>query len=320
MYTVSRIRRERILRNGWVDSILTMATRIRHPLAFQPGGFGSDVLPDIVWAGFNTWTRRQPQNLGRHAHEHAWEIHFLVRGQIDEWISDRSHIVRSNDLFVMAPGHEHSGMDVVLHRCDMCWLAVTLTPESLRGLDAGERASLIETFASIRPVPFQAEEGLLPAFAGLLSEGLGRREQAASICRAHVHRILFGVARSWAAFTRDRPSAGAYTKPIANAVDLLRERLAAPVRVDALARAVGMSRSVFSERFVAETGMSPAEFLAQARIDRAKAMLPRSNNTEIAFALGFASVQHFGTVFKRHTGLTPGAWRRRPPPAGESPN
>ncbi len=283
---------------------MAIGRRIR----FEGGGFGGDLLPEVAWAGFNVWTRRQPQNLGHHAHRGCWEVCCLLRGQLDQGIAGRVQVWRAGEMIVFPPDVEHSGVDRVVHRCELVYMGVDLNAP-LPGLDDTTVAMLRAVFAEIRAVPFPAEEGMLEAFAGLLREGRERHELAPAVCRAHLHRILLGTARAWRAWQRTAAGPAPRSPAITAAIALMRERLAAPLRVAALARAVGLGRSALHERFVAETGLSPAEYHAWLRIERAKELLAGANNATVALALGFASPQHFATAFKRATGRTPGAWR-----------
>ena len=78
-----------------------------------------------------------------------------------------------------------------------------------------------------------------------------------------------------------------------------------------VAAQIGLSPHHFSRAFKRATGRPPHRFLMERRVERARDMLSgtRLSLVEIALACGFAGQSHFTTAFKRHTGLTPGAWR-----------
>jgi len=88
--------------------------------------------------------------------------------------------------------------------------------------------------------------------------------------------------------------------------------LAGPVRLEDIARAVGLTRMHFAAQFRAATGVRPHDYLLHRRIERAKLLLVQSETTivDIALAVGFQSQAHFSTVFKRHVGDSPSIWRR----------
>jgi AraC family transcriptional regulator, arabinose operon regulatory protein len=80
-----------------------------------------------------------------------------------------------------------------------------------------------------------------------------------------------------------------------------------------MARCAGCSPAHFSRRFRTLTGKSPNRFLVERRIERAGRLLTDSplRIGEIAEALGYADVYFFSRQFRKETGLTPTAWRRR---------
>jgi AraC-like DNA-binding protein len=86
-----------------------------------------------------------------------------------------------------------------------------------------------------------------------------------------------------------------------------------PLRVEALASQYGMSRSHFSHYFKARTGLTPAAFATGVRIQEAARLLlsTRAPLKEISNALGFANVNHFCRVFRRHLHTSPLAYRRQ---------
>ena len=58
-------------------------------------------------------------------------------------------------------------------------------------------------------------------------------------------------------------------------------------------------------------GVPPHQFVMRARVERARALLERSNASlvDIALACGFSSQSHFTTVFRRLVGVPPGIYR-----------
>jgi AraC family transcriptional regulator, activator of mtrCDE len=84
-------------------------------------------------------------------------------------------------------------------------------------------------------------------------------------------------------------------------------------RVDTLARAGGMSRTVFAERFVALLGRTPMQYLAAWRMQLADEMMTvrHLSVAQVAEQLGYQTETAFRRAFKRVRGVGPGNVRRR---------
>ncbi|MCV7416302.1 AraC family transcriptional regulator [Mycolicibacterium litorale] len=82
--------------------------------------------------------------------------------------------------------------------------------------------------------------------------------------------------------------------------------------VERLARAAGVSRAVFAERFSRTLGMPPMQYLAQWRMALAKDMLRNEDvsMTEVARRTGYLSASAFTTAFTRMTGSSPREFAR----------
>jgi AraC-like DNA-binding protein len=100
--------------------------------------------------------------------------------------------------------------------------------------------------------------------------------------------------------------------PIARALELMHEAPGAAWSVQRLAREVGVSRTVFAERFRIYLGQPPMQYLARWRLQLAARLLRESHRESlaaIAERAGYASERAFHRAFKRHAGVTPGVWR-----------
>lgn len=80
-----------------------------------------------------------------------------------------------------------------------------------------------------------------------------------------------------------------------------------------LAALVGYSPDHFSRLFKQAFHQTPYQYVLSRRIERAMAMLrdERLSIAEIALACGFSNQGHLTTAFKRRTGTTPGAYRKK---------
>lgn len=102
------------------------------------------------------------------------------------------------------------------------------------------------------------------------------------------------------------------TTLVKQGVEYIESHYDEPFGRDDLARVLGVSPSYVSRLFQRELGLSPWEYLAQVRIDRARTLLlaPEARSiTEIALRVGFSDPAYFTRTFRRYTGHSPLAYR-----------
>lgn len=99
---------------------------------------------------------------------------------------------------------------------------------------------------------------------------------------------------------------------VGQVLSLMHDRPEQHWTVGALAREVGMSRTVLAERFAEVVGRPPMSYLAQWRMQLAARMITAGGRSvqEIAEAVGYESEASLSRGFKRATGMRPGQWRR----------
>jgi transcriptional regulator GlxA family with amidase domain len=134
---------------------------------------------------------------------------------------------------------------------------------------------------------------------------------------AKLAELLFveAVRRHLAALPPDQTGwrAGIADPMIGRALAQLHRRLDRRWTAEELARAVGMSRSAFADRFTRIMGETPMRYLAQQRLQLAAKRLdePGTAIARIAFEAGYESEAAFNRAFKRAFGAPPATWRDR---------
>jgi transcriptional regulator GlxA family with amidase domain len=100
---------------------------------------------------------------------------------------------------------------------------------------------------------------------------------------------------------------------IRRAEDWLHNHFPDDIDLDALASDMALTPRTFLRRFKTATGETPLVYLQRLRTEAAKRMLEDDRMTiqEVGLAVGYEDVAFFRDLFKRHAGLTPGAYRER---------
>ncbi|MGK2740766.1 GlxA family transcriptional regulator [Tepidicaulis sp. LMO-SS28] len=83
--------------------------------------------------------------------------------------------------------------------------------------------------------------------------------------------------------------------------------------VTALAARANMSERTFARSFTAETGVTPARFVMQVRLEHARQRLEQAKETveQIAHQSGFSNPEHMRRAFQRFLNVSPQAYRER---------
>ena len=78
-----------------------------------------------------------------------------------------------------------------------------------------------------------------------------------------------------------------------------------------MADAVAMSRSVLQRKMKQVMGVSPLDFIKEARIKHACHLLSTTTMpvSDVAFACGYSDPKYFSRSFKASTGKSPKEWR-----------
>jgi AraC-like DNA-binding protein len=100
---------------------------------------------------------------------------------------------------------------------------------------------------------------------------------------------------------------GGHTPHIARAVKRLRYDFDQPLRIEEMARELGMSVSGLRQHFKAVTALSPSQFQKQLRLLEARRLLLGENIdvTSAAYRVGYRDTSHFNREYKSLFGVPP---------------
>jgi LacI family transcriptional regulator len=100
---------------------------------------------------------------------------------------------------------------------------------------------------------------------------------------------------------------------VVRVLKFIREHATEPINAQTLERLVPLSRRAIERRFRRALGRSPLEELQRVRVERAKELLSQKQLpiSAVAARSGFGSATYLSRIFRRETGLTPSAFRKR---------
>ena len=100
---------------------------------------------------------------------------------------------------------------------------------------------------------------------------------------------------------------GGYTHRIARAVERLRHDFDQPLRIEQIARELGMSVSGFHHHFKAVTALSPLQFQKRLRLQEARRLMLGADldAASVASRVGYHDASHFNREYKSLFGVPP---------------
>jgi AraC-like DNA-binding protein len=277
----------------------------------------TDGLAEVSQFGRLSYAKARP-DLPLHRHFGILEVHYLERGEQYWQLGDQTYHMEGGDLFVTMPDEIHSTGGQPVAPGIMYWFGLKLPPErkGMLGLTGKESWEIIRRLLALPCRHFRATSRIKPLLAEILQLHYSSEAFMRTVCMRHLMiRLLLEIIKAAEAHSGPRVS-----ERMVGIRRMIQNNPGQKYQLRDLAWQTHLSLSRFKSRFKEEMGMSPWLFIVETRIEAAKKKLFSGNEpiTRIAAQLGFASSQHFATVFKRITGVTPKAYRKGIFPHGPS--
>jgi len=193
-------------------------------------------------------------------------------------------------------------------------LVLRISPAYLNELALAECCEITHPTAVREP----AHDPVLEHYAGLLMHEAGRGEPlSAGFLSAFAQLAGSHVIRRYLKPAGSVSTASGLGSALRAKLDAFIQRtLPAPIVIEELALACGLSHYQLLRTIKRATQSTPQQYVLEARIELARKMLRESSValTDIALALGFSSQSHFSNTFKAFTQCTPKSYRERTDP------
>jgi transcriptional regulator GlxA family with amidase domain len=177
------------------------------------------------------------------------------------------------------------------------------------------------------PDPIWIRDGNVYTSAGVtsgmdLALALVEQDLGSKVALAVARHLVLFLRRpgSQSQFSRLLEAQASTRKPLQEVMVWAAENLDRDLSVENLARHAAMSRRNFTRVFAAESGISPAHYIEQLRLEAARRFLEDSQKgvEEIASASGFSSAELMRRAFLRSMRITPSEYRERFRSAGNT--
>ena len=210
--------------------------------------------------------------------------------------------LREGDLFLLFPGEWHSYHP----NPDKGWKSYWIGFKG-RNMDDRVRANFLSPTKPIYHIGFSDAIVRLykQAYGTALEEAAYSQQLLAGIVN-HLIGMMYSLERN-IELSRNQ----LHVDMINRARLRIRESLELPLTIQQVAEDMGVSYSNFRKLFKEYTGISPAVYQQDLRLQRAKELLSTTNMSikEIAYRLNFESPDYFSAKFKAKTGRRPSELR-----------
>ena len=269
---------------------------------------------------------RSLDNMNRleHAHEHL-QLCYMLSGGCLHWAGGKPYALTKGDLFSIPPFQAHrleprDGMAFEMIQVDFMPHAIN---ESFRDL---ARMPTFVDFAYIRPLIH--EEDLLPKMAlppavqaeaetllhSILREWKEQEEGYRLAIKADLLKLLVIIGRQYArsAHKQEHRKVELHREAFYRAIAYMESHYQEDLHLEEVAAMALMAPSYFSNMLRLVRGKSYIELLSSIRIQAAMELLSGTDLsiTDIAARSGYNHISHFNRTFKKHTGVTPGDFRK----------
>ncbi|MEW6230319.1 MAG: AraC family transcriptional regulator [Bacillota bacterium] len=243
-----------------------------------------------------------------HCHE-CTEIMYMEAGRCAFLVGEGEVVLGSGELIFLGSFFPH-GMDVRERACRIINLEF-VTAEADAPLSLASHLPELEPFVGTRGgflVLRDEDLTVMPVLKDIVEELDLNRWAGEELVQLRLWELLIVLAR----LHRRKLEEAAGSRYVRRAKEYMARYYARPLSMGEVAGAVGVSRSYLQRLFHREAGLTPHDYLTRIRIERAKALLARTDLplVEVAASVGLGSQQYFQRLFRRQVGVTPGEFRR----------
>ena len=237
-----------------------------------------------------------------HDHDH-FELCFVAEGHGWFALDTALYPVRKGDLFLTKPQEVHQGAALGESPFRLYYL----------GFHLGAMRSLEAAFYGLTGLRVVRDQGALihESYQTLLQELKATEPFRAEMVQGLLLQLLVATLRAYNRSSSAEASPTTLTPAIKRVLDALHAHVGARVEMNALAQLAHLSRAQFDREFKRQLGMPPGTYARNLCLERAQHLLREEDASvsQVAEVLEFSSLHTFSIFFKRHTGLSPRAYR-----------
>lgn len=271
-------------------------------------------IPGLRMFGKDTMLQARAP-LEPHLHRNAYEFTFVAEGTIHFTASGKDYDISGYEVFMTRPNEVHSTNLIPLSAGEIIWFQLDVSEAAhFLYLDDSAAAELQNGLAQLEHHLFRL--GSISQLS-LLKKAFELAGNPRQRCLVSAYLVLV----LWEIINNAAPDKPAVSPDIEKVLSYINEHITAELTLEELAGICSLSVSQFKQKFKAQVGTSPRNYINYHKMQTAKKMLQEyatgiaaadsHSITEIAMDLGYSSSSYFTVVFKRYNACTPTEYLRQ---------
>ena len=269
---------------------------------------GGSTFPFFIQYGYHDFSNDM------HMHEDFFELTIVLDGTAIHIVDGESYFIKKGDVFCVSDRHEHCFTQCQSFRiCNMMFrpeeiFAPFIDLQHLPGFHALFRDYGGESFRNrlkLNIIDFEETERLIDR---MIEEYQSCRAGFVSTVTAYFIQLVSYLSRR---YSEDlNVSAGSTT--FSKAVAFIESSFTEKITLEQIAEIAGMSVRHFQRQFKSVYLITPQDYIAMLRMQKAIQLLLHTDMsiTEIAPECGYQDSNLFSRQFRKNTGLSPRKYRR----------
>jgi AraC-like DNA-binding protein len=249
-----------------------------------------------------------------------FEMVYMKRGEVVFRIEDSQARLGPNNILIIKPNRRHKLLVRSDDGCEFIVFSFGLVDFDSSGFSRVSMEDFIDFVEGEETGPYislkvgQRNE-IIQLLNSIINEKNSKSTDTDFMLRLMVMQIFVYLSRAlrieWENSMKDKSPK--LKELIKIAVNYINTNYENELKLGDIANFVYLSPSYFTRIFKEEMKISPISYLLRVRIEKAKEMLAGTEMGigETALAVGFSNHQRFNEIFRKNTGMTPTAYRKK---------
>lgn len=251
----------------------------------------------------------------QHYHN-GYEIYYLVKGERNYFIKDRTSFVKKGDVVLINKNVLHKTLDTgkPAHERVLIEFNEEFIKDMLSKIDDIKIYTCFKNYKrNVYSLDIEEQTWLENTLFNMLQEKKYKRKGYLTYIKIKLIEILIFLNRK---VKESSPSSPDFSDPLQQKISeiatYINNNHQDGITLKLLARKFGLSPSYLSKSFKKVTGFNFVEYKNNVRVKEARRLLQETdlNVTKIAGIVGYNNITHLGRIFKDITGYSPLKYRK----------